>query len=486
MNDPTPPAAASAAPWVLYLERPAGTDPSSMWPVPRVLAGPAEVRGVDPLQDVDPADPAAVAVAIATGMAAGSTGSTDAELYLALDTALCFSAEVGTEDLPRRDRRAVLKYRFEDRLPLPLEEVEADFADLSGGGGAGPTLAVAVPTAWLAALCAALVESGVRVAAISPTSLLGAQAVLQNALRPPGADADLLLVHTGVPGSLVAVEAVVLAPRREASGPERPAGWFGFAPASEGGGPGTRARMLIERLAAARGRPLRVWAAPGIGRDLLAGLCDHPDVAQLESLRWPAGGGRPPPRPWIDLRRGELDPARAGRDTEQWRRWSVAAMLLLTLLTAGVWLRGTRYAGSQSDAEARLAAVYRRVAGPRGPVPASPGRALRSVLGERQASQGADRGVSGAWAHERFFNALRALPDDGSVRVMRLAAGPDTVELVTQTADHLTADRIAAALSGSGATRLEFSVDRATAGDDASGVTADLIGRAPGSGGARE
>lgn len=483
--DTTDAAGGAAAPWVLFFDRPPDVDPASARPEPQVLTGPGTSAAEDLLGDVNRSDPAAVASAVATRMRTEDQ-ALHAGLYLALSTPLCFSAEVGTKDLPRRARRSVLEYRFEDRLPVPLEDVEVDFVDPAGTGGRGVTLGVAVARDWLSQLCAALAQAGVEVVAISPVSLLVAQALLESVQRPAGPGADLLLVRSEFPGVATRTEAVVLAPADDAEAAPVPEGWFGFAAAPADGGPGTRARMVVERIAAARGRALRVWAAADVDARLLAGLRALPGVLEVQRLDHRHGGGELPARPWIDLRRGGLDPTRTARDTQQWRRWSVVAMVVLALLTAGFWVRGSRYAASQTQAHDRVAAAYRQASGSRGTPPASPVRALRSVLAERQAARGTERGVSGAWAHDRMFNALRALPDDGSVRVMKLTADPDTVQLVAQTQDHVAADRVASALSRSGATGLLFSVNRATLGDDSSAVTVDLVGRAPGTGGGGE
>src|SRR5688500_10313053 len=48
-------------------------------------------------------------------------------LTLAVPTAWCLCASVSTDELPRTDRHEALRYRLEEKLPVPAEDVVADF-----------------------------------------------------------------------------------------------------------------------------------------------------------------------------------------------------------------------------------------------------------------------------------------------------------------------------------------------------------------------
>jgi type II secretory pathway component PulL len=139
----------------------------SRWRVAAVRAddGPIEWRDVEPGAATDE-----VAARVAeTLRRAGYRGR--GGVVLAVPSEWCVSATVSTENLPRRDRKALL-YRLEEKLPLAAEEVVADFVD---GGPA--MLGVCARVELLRPVVDALEANGIAVQSIAPAAMLAAQSL---------------------------------------------------------------------------------------------------------------------------------------------------------------------------------------------------------------------------------------------------------------------------------------------------------------------
>ncbi|MCC7409035.1 MAG: hypothetical protein IT442_13275, partial [Phycisphaeraceae bacterium] len=125
------------------------------------------------------------------------------DAVLALPASWCYSAEVSTEGLPRGNRHTQpLLYRLEEKLPLPAEDVTADF-QVHGAFARG----LAVATARLRPLLIALERHNVHVHTIAPTALLAAQGAIS--LRVHGVPSDtprLVLLGNGDNVDLILLE----------------------------------------------------------------------------------------------------------------------------------------------------------------------------------------------------------------------------------------------------------------------------------------
>src|SRR4051794_20844309 len=140
---------------------------ASDWRIGKAGPGGASVSDVPIGRSASP-DEAARAVAAALGADAGPRGRSG--VLLALPSERCLCASVRVDDLPARDRRLAMVYRLEEKLPLPAEDVVADF--IPAGTSA---LGVCVEAAYARPLVEALESQGVAVDAICPASLLALQ-----------------------------------------------------------------------------------------------------------------------------------------------------------------------------------------------------------------------------------------------------------------------------------------------------------------------
>ncbi len=475
--------------------------------VPFVLLGPSGAGG-DKLAGVDPKDSEAVARAVAERINALGGGP----LHVALETAWCLSVSVSTADLPRRDRRQLLDYRLEDRVPYAVEDLAVDYANLGSASDVDVTLGVAVETQRLEGLLTALDDAGVELAAVSPATLLAGQALIdsvdgqvqmnagkaEDRSHEEGSQAgsgkgeqprveaapshapDVWLVPSFSPGRKGAMEMIVFPPPTAGGSKRLPVGWYGFGVGLNQSATalGARPRALLEQAAQRHGRSLRVCLASS-DPTLVKTLRDLPQVADVAVVPQPVGYGRHMPAGdlWINLRRGVLDPAAERRVDERFRQVSVVLMVVLACLWLGLQVRGSRFAGAYAQTEQTQAHVFREAAGPGRRLPVSFTRGLRAILDEQRTASGGGGAVG---ADLRFFETLRAIPKDLDVRITQMQIQAERVDLVAQTASSADAGVLAEALSGTGPDGMVFRHDRsASAADGAAesgAVTVDLVG----------
>lgn len=104
----------------------------------------------------------------------GSMGLADSQVCLGLPSGMVFCAAVACGDLPRRDRRAAMLYRLEEKLPVEAEQLAAAFLPPRGG----VSLALAVETGRLKEIVERLEKAGVVVGAAAPTAVLACQGLI--------------------------------------------------------------------------------------------------------------------------------------------------------------------------------------------------------------------------------------------------------------------------------------------------------------------
>src|SRR4051794_37361743 len=162
---------------------------ASDWRIGKAGPGGASVSDVPIGRSASP-DEAARAVAAALEANAGPRGRSG--VLLALPSERCLCASVRVDDLPARDRRLAMLYRLEEKLPLPAEDVVADF--IPAGSSA---LGVCVETAYARPLVEALESHGIAVDAICPASLLALQRRLLETAGRGEAAPDAVVWSTG-------------------------------------------------------------------------------------------------------------------------------------------------------------------------------------------------------------------------------------------------------------------------------------------------
>ncbi len=97
-------------------------------------------------------------------------------ILLAVPTAWCLSARVPTQDTPRKDRHRTLTYRLEEQLPLPAEQIVADFHDIDNLSALGVCTILERVQPWIEALEA----RGVAIHLVCPEAWLTMQDLLKN------------------------------------------------------------------------------------------------------------------------------------------------------------------------------------------------------------------------------------------------------------------------------------------------------------------
>jgi len=100
-------------------------------------------------------------------MALKTHGYNGQGLAIALATGQCLWARISIADLPSRNRRSAMLYRFEEKIPMPAEEVAVDFIE-AGDWAFGACTRVKL----VAPLVESLRDAGIQVTLIAPSTLL--------------------------------------------------------------------------------------------------------------------------------------------------------------------------------------------------------------------------------------------------------------------------------------------------------------------------
>jgi hypothetical protein len=393
----------------------------------------------------DDAARAVVAALDGDGRAGSRSG-----VILALPSDRCLCASIRVDDLPARDRRLAMLYRLEEKLPLPAEDVVADF--LPGGDSA---LGVCVETAYARPLVEALESQGVAIEAICPASLLALQQRMRESASQAEAAQDAILWATGG-----RVELFVL---RDGM----PRSWSVLADDPQD----VRLHLGLEPLA--EGRPARVHAIglsdashramgalPGV--ELIA---PGPASMDADAVTMAADVLAGRAEPWVNLRRDALasrDPLRSVRTPLTFA--AAAAVLCVACACGGMLWRAARYDRLAARYASEQQQVYQQVF-PSQPMPPDVRSRLES---EERALRGLSGAVSGGGGNDPaaaipseapglvvLRDLLAGLPADLRYRVLeaRLDAGRFTLE--GQVNAHGDADTIATALRANKALAVE-------------------------------
>jgi hypothetical protein len=407
------------------------------------IAGPggASVSDVPIAAGASPDD---IAGAVADALDATAGPGKRAGVMLALPADRCLCASVRVDDLPARDRRLAMLYRLEEKLPLPAEDVVADFIP----AGAATTLGVCVETAYARPLVEALESHGMSIDAICPASLLALQRRLLDAAHRGEPAPDAVVWSSGGRVELFVLRGGVVR------------GWSVFSDDPQD----LRLNLGLEPLT--DGGPARVHAI---------GLSDpsHRAIGSLPGVELIAPGpaaidadatlmaadvlaGRA--QPWVNLRRDAL----AERDRLRSVRTPIlfaaaAAILCVACISGGMLWRAARYDRLAARYTAEQQQTFQHVF-PSQPIPpdvrsrlASEERALRAISGTGGVGGVGDPASADAPPPEApglvvLRDLLAGLPADLRYRVLeaRLDGGRFTLE--GQVNAHGDADTIASAL----------------------------------------
>lgn len=341
-----------------------------------------------PVGFASPADEIAEQIAGALARS-GYNGGT---VMLAARWEWCMAASISTANLLRRDRNA-MRFRLEEKLPLPAEEVVADF--VAAGDSA---LGVCVRLDEIKPFVDALESRGVAVQSVVPSALLSAQAICR-----PGA-AHVLLTGDGGSINVITVEHA------------RPTAWsVAHANAAD-------LRLHVE-IALHRSGATEVHACE-LGTALLSSL-PNVNVLKDTTAEAAARAGRlillGHARPWIELRRDALAVRDRLRSLRGGLNAALTAAAILLLALAGVmWLRSARYERCTRDDERQLLDQFR--AEFRGwAVPANVRAVIESEHAKLAAQQaGAAQQASAESALRTLVRVLGSLPQGSKAVLERM------------------------------------------------------------------
>ena len=374
------------------------------------------------------------------------------------------AASISTDNLPRSHRGQAMAYRLEEHLPIPAEELVADFAERNGRA-----LGVAVPTHRLAGLIEQIESAHVPVQSVCPSTMLACQGMEVN-----GPVAEGGYVAMAMDGR---IDLVGLAGGRVRSFQSLPNDPADLSRA-------LRARMLLDEPPDA---PVPV-AAVGLDDSARSALSadgaevaekvDRDPLAAAASAAADILGGRR--RPWFELRRGPL----SGADRLKPIRRPLAAcfvvgIALLCILTAGLLWRARRY-----DAAAeRLRTARQDVFGelyPGQPCPRGVQRRLESDARKLGGLREVSADVPGRRSAIESLRALVArLPGDVRLHILEMQIEPDRLVIEGKARSHGDAERIAAELRTAGAFDIQPPrTERLVRGDVSFTVTGLIVDRA--------
>lgn len=361
-------------------------------------------------------------------------------LTLAIPSDWCMCALIDIADLPRREAQQAMLYRLEEQLPLPAEELVADFVihDVSAFG-------VAVQIATVAPIVDALESVGIPVEAIVPATILAAQNWIA---REEIAAAGALLVSIADKLEFIVFDK------------GRPLAWHIFCnePAD--------AALHLRVAGVGRAEPLRVIAAP-LDEPVREALAQVAEITLAETDLPPAqqsaaafaqtmteGGAEP----WVNLRREKLAPA------EPYRQFAIplkcaaaaAALLLIGASLSLLW-RGFQYDRLADNYDNEQMAIVSEVL---------PGRTLRagqtpSVVLKREAESARAMAGESSEAPVRpsalttLFEVLSRLPSDIRYQLSLMRLGDEGVLLEGEARSRTDVDGLAAALRSGGMFRID-------------------------------
>ena len=123
-------------------------------------------------------------------------------VILAVPSEWCLCASISTSDLPKKARHQTMLYRLEEKLPVPAEDMVADFISQTN-----EALGICLPINKIAPIIEALESAGIAVQIICPTALLAVQSFVANTdngncdaiIWRHGHQAELFLLSEGRP-----------------------------------------------------------------------------------------------------------------------------------------------------------------------------------------------------------------------------------------------------------------------------------------------
>jgi type II secretory pathway component PulL len=355
-------------------------------------------------------------------------------IMLGLPSEQCLSAAVELSSADVRDRNALM-YELEEKLPLSLEDLVADFVVTNRHSKTA--LGVAVATQEVASFVNDLERAGVIVQSISPVSLLALQHILVDqpstsgvVLWKNGTHLEAFTIRDGQPidWRILLADAKVL--KRE----------LRIVAMSSGARPRVqccqRSSELIAQL-----EPLSELSVEP--------LSEFAFESAAAATSWKTLTGRV--MPWVELRRGLLTPS----DPYRHVRGSISTALFvitvsIVVLCASLLMRAQKYGRLAKDHQRQQQAVFAQI---------FPGQTTPVGIQSRLASEKAKLAVVAGQSTDLperpsallvLYHLLSALPHDTDMRLEEILLDDGNLFLNGQVNSHSDAARIASALRNGG------------------------------------
>lgn len=346
---------------------------------------------------------------------------------LGVPSSWCLCGTVTVPELTPRQQRTAMLYALEEKLPVPAEDVVADFV-VAGDKALG----IAVEIDRLRGLVNALEDQGIAVDAICPTALLALQHLYEN----NGSDASTIAWRD--PDGLNLFEF-------DAEG--RLEHWRWFANSGD-------AFDSLAELSDAE-KKFITQNQDGAASAELIQTTDLLEAASLMADQIHTGKADP----FLNLRRDALDASDRMRRVRAHllAAMTAAAVLLLSILVT-CWWRAHQYQQAQHGYESTVTALYHDTFGNQ-PRPTSVKRRfdtrlreLRGLRGEQVDDASELQTTSALWL---LSDMLERLPTDRRLCLLDISIEQDRLTLTGQVRNHSDADLIASALRQDGRFEVE-------------------------------
>ena len=406
--------------WVIFQD-------GRRWRIGRKTADALSLEDVVPKEATEESAPNEAASIAETLQTLGYKGE---NVLLALDSARCLAASFVLDNPAAKRQPQTLLYQLEQFLPLAAEDLVADFV-IDGCD----TLGVALAYADVKSLLDGLEEAGVHVQSLSPTALLALQHYVRNEQH---SETRLILWQHDDHIEWLRLSAVgkLLAWR--------------LLPVES---PSLVQNLRIELLD--RTEPLNIFAIdlPPTARNAISALpgvqlqeaeCRPLQEAAMTTAETVLDGGE---RPWIELRRNELEASdryRAVRGPLQFVMASAVALLIAMI--GGFSYRAYCYDRLAEQKQQRQMTAFHEIF-PGQPAP----QGIRSRLESEHAKMAGLKGASSqlpsqASAFNMLYDVLASLPDGMRYRFHELRLDRQHAFLDGELLSHSDADGLSAGL----------------------------------------
>jgi len=395
-------------------------------------------------------------------------GYAGSPVALGVPSSWLLTASISTDNLPRSHRHQAMVYRLEEHLPVPAEELVADFAERNGSA-----LGVAVPTERLTEIIERIEAAQVPVQSICPATMLALQGMDIN-----GSVAEGGYVAMAADGRIDLVGLAGGRARSFQSLPDEPADLARSL----------RVRMLLDPPAGIRASvasvgldaPMRSAVAAD-GSEIAETIDRDPMSAAASAAAEILTGRR---RPWFELRRGPL----AGADRLKPIRRPLAACFMLAIallcaLTAGLLWRAHRYNATAGRLRHAREDVFTKLY-PGQPCPEGVRRRLESNARQLGGLREVSADVPGRRSALESLRAVVArLPGDVRLHVQEMQIEPDRLVIEGKARSHGDAERIAAGLRAGGVFDVQPPrTERLVRGDVSFTIAGTIVDRKPAKG----